>query len=108
MNEDEQKIERMIQEKGLNAPRLTPESITAKIVSETFTILPSGKSMVCELTLLNGFTVLGEASVVSKDNFNVDIGMEVSLNKARSKVWELEGYLLQQQLHETEIEIPED
>lgn len=94
----EQAIEQEIQEKGLNAPRLTPSDIDAAIVGETFTTLPSGKAMVCELTLRNGFTVRGEAATVSKANFNEEIGKKISRENARSKVWELEGYLLQEKL----------
>ena len=91
-------IEQEIQEKGLNAPRLTPSDIDAAIVGETFTTLPSGKVMVCELTLRNGFTVRGEAATVSKANFNEEIGKKISRENARNKVWELEGYLLQEKL----------
>lgn len=98
----EQAIESEIQAKGLNAPRLTPAHIDAAIVGETFTRLPSGKALVCELTLRNGFTVRGEAAVVSVANFNQEIGERISREKARSKVWELEAYLLQQRLHEQE------
>ncbi len=96
----ESSIEQQIREAGLVAPRLTPYDIDAVIVGETFTVLPSGKVMVCELTLVNGFTVRGEAATVSKENFNVEIGQKISRENARSKVWELEGYLLQQRLAE--------
>lgn len=96
MNENE--LEKDIQAKGLNAPRLTPSKIDGVIASKTFTVLPSGKVMVCELTLVNGFTVRGEASVVSKENFNQEIGEKISFDNARNKVWELEGYLLQSKL----------
>ena len=96
----EQSIENEIQSKGLNAPRLCPADIDAAIVCETFTTLPSGKVMVCELTLRNGFTVRGEAATVSKENFNAEIGEKISRENARNKVWELEGYLLQQRVHE--------
>ncbi len=99
----EQDIENAIQDKGLNAPRLTPESIDSVIVSETFTVLPSGKVMVCELTLRNGFTVRGEAATVSKANFNHEIGQRISRENARSKVWELEGYLLQDRLRAADV-----
>ena len=95
----EQEIEKEIQEKGLNAPRLTSELIDAVIVNETYTVLPSGKAMVCELTLENGFTVRGESACVSKDNFNFEIGSKISRENARNKIWELEGYLLQQKLY---------
>lgn len=100
---DEAAIEKEIQSKGLNAPRLTPEIVDATIVGETFTVMPSGKCMVCELTLRNGFTVRGEASVVSRDNFDEKIGRDVSRRKARDQIWQLEGYLLQQNLHMNQI-----
>lgn len=100
MTRSEKEVEKEIQDKGLTAPRLTPTSIDAVIVGETFTTLPSGKVMVCELTLRNGFTVRGEAATVSRANFDEEIGQRVSRENARSKVWEMEGYLLQEQLHQ--------
>lgn len=95
---NEQNIENEIESKGLNAPRLSPEKIDSVIVNETFTVLPSGKVMVCELTLKNGFTVRGEASTVSKENFDHEIGQKISRENARKQIWQLEGYLLQEKL----------
>ena len=100
MNKDETEIEQLIQDKGLTRPRLTPQDVDDTIKSETYTTLPSGKVMVCELTLRNGFTVRGEAAVVSKANFNEEVGRKISRENARNKVWELEGYLLQQRLYD--------
>ncbi len=99
----EQSIEQEIQEKNLTAPRLTPEHISSVIVSETFTKLPSGKAMVCEITLDNGFTVRGESACVSKDNFDFEIGKKIARENARNKIWELEGYLLQERVHQGEL-----
>jgi hypothetical protein len=99
----DQEIETMIQEKGLTAPRVTHAHITSKIESATYTTLPSGKVMVCELTLSNGFTVRGEAAVVSKENFNEEVGRAVSYSNAFNKIWELEGYLLQERLHGAKV-----
>ena len=98
MKEEEQ-IEADIKEKGLNAPRLSPGDIDEVVVSEEFILMPSGKAMVCELTLRNGFTVRGESACVSRENFDYDIGRKISYANARNKVWELEGYLLQEFLH---------
>jgi hypothetical protein len=98
---DEQVIENKIQSKGLNAPRLSPADIDAKIKEVTYTTLPSGKVMVCEITLQNGFSVRGEASTVSKKNFNTEIGQEISFKNAREKIWQLEGYLLQEVVFNT-------
>jgi len=89
-------IEQEIQDKGLNAPRLTPDAIDAKIKSKTFTKLPSGKCMICEITLQNGYTVRGEAATVSPENFDQEIGEKISFEDARDKIWQLEGYLLQE------------
>lgn len=97
---NEQGIEKRIQELRLTAPRITPEHIDSVIVGETYTVMPSKKVMVCELTLANGFTVRGDGASVSPENFNEEIGREVSRRNAREKVWELEGYLLQQRLYE--------
>ena len=101
----EQEIEQELQDKGLNAPRLTPEDISDVIVSESFTVLPSGKAMVCELILKNGFSVRGESSCVSKENFNFEIGKKLSREEARDKVWMLEGYLLQEELFQSKKHI---
>ena len=100
----ETELEALIQEKGLTRPRLTPQDVDDAIKGETYTTLPSGKVMVCELTLRNGFTVRGEAAVVSRANFNADIGMKISRENARNKIWELEGYLLQQRLYDDAVE----
>jgi hypothetical protein len=97
MTEDE--LENRIVELRLTAPRLTPEHIDNMIKGITYTVLPSAKVMVCEITLLNGFTVHGEGSAVSKANFNEEIGREVSFKNAREKIWQLEGYLLQDKLY---------
>jgi hypothetical protein len=96
---NEQQIESDIQAKGLVAPRLTPANIDATIVGETYTVLPSGKVIICELTLRNGYTVTGKSAVVSKANFNEEIGKKISRENARNEIWQLEGYLLQDRLH---------
>jgi hypothetical protein len=79
--------------------KVTMERILGKIVGETYTILPSGKVMVCELMLENGFSVRGEAAVVSKENFNEEIGRNISKENAINSIWQLEGYLLQEELY---------
>ena len=67
---NETQIENKIQEKGLTAPRLNPALIDAQIVSEDFHVFTPSMKTVCCMTLRNGFTVLGEAGVVSPENFN--------------------------------------
>lgn len=78
---------------------LTQNDIDAKIKDAKFTILEDGRTTICNLYLENGFTVRGESSCVSKDNFNKDIGEQIALENAKNKVWELEGYLLAEDIH---------
>lgn len=92
---NEQEVEAEISAKGLNAPRLSPADVDAAIKGETFTRLPSGKCLVCELTLQNGFTVRGEASVVRPENFDQEIGEKIARDDARKKIWPLLAYELQ-------------
>lgn len=80
--------------------KLTIEDVKSKIVSETFTTLPSGKTIICELILKNGFSVRGESSVVDISNFIQDIGEQIARDNAIDKIWQIEGYLLQQKLFE--------
>ena len=96
----ENEIEQQIQDKGLNAPRLTPEYIDSVIAGETYTNLPDGRTVICQLTLKNGYTIEGKSACVSKDNFNQEIGNKIARQNAREKIWELEGYLLKQKLSE--------
>lgn len=79
--------------------KVTLERIHSKIVSETYTRLPSGKVLVCELMLENGFSVRGEAAVVDVANFDEDIGRKISKENAVNHIWQIEGYLLQEELY---------
>lgn len=60
------------------------------------------KTLVINVTLPNGFEVTGIAACVDADNYDEQIGMTVATEKVQDKLWELEGYLLQQRLYEAE------
>ena len=96
---EEQAIENEIQEKGLNAPRLTPDKIDAVIVSEQYHVFDGSQLTVCCLTLKNGFTVTGESACASPENFDAELGKKIARQNARDKVWPLEGYLLKERLN---------
>ena len=100
----EQSIEKEIQEKGLNAPRLTPELIDSVITLEDYYVFPNSMMTVCCLTLKNGFNVVGESACVSPENFNEEIGRKIARDSARNKIWALEGYLLKEKLFRGTLE----
>jgi hypothetical protein len=92
-------IEQEIKNKGLDAPRLTPEHIDAQILTEQFYVFPGTSLTVCALTLKNGFHVVGESAPASPENFDEAIGRKIARDHARNKIWSLEGYLLRTTLN---------
>ena len=117
MSNTEQQIEQEIQDKGLNAPRLTPEIINSKIVGVEYILTrdvckrdngveifdapePLQTLTFCILTLENGFTVTGESACASPENFDAEIGKKIAYQNAREKIWMLEGYLLKEKLYQ--------
>lgn len=106
---DEQAIEKEIQAKGLNAPRLTPDHIDDQIVAENwgrasdmFPGAPVTEAMkcltICVLTLKNGYTLVGKSACASPENFDLEIGGKIARANAREQIWALEGYLLKSKL----------
>lgn len=109
----EKQIEQEIQDKCLNAPRLTPDHIDSKIkairyitgdkfdiayTADDYKDCGSPQLTICILSLENGFTVTGESACVSPDNFDRIIGQKIAYENARNKIWMLEGYLLKEKL----------
>lgn len=80
--------------------KLRKTDIEATIATEEYIPLPNGRTMICILTLKNGYTVTGEASVLDIANFDAQIGKDEARKVAFEKIWDLEGYLLMQQAYE--------
>jgi len=100
---NEQDIEKEIQEKGLNAPRLTPELIDETIIVEQYFRVDNTTVIICYLGLRNGFGVIGESAAVSMANFDEEMGRKIARTNAREKIWALEGYVLKQKLYEERL-----
>jgi hypothetical protein len=98
MASNEAAIEKEIQSKGLNAPRLKPEDIDRQIAKEDFYVFPGTTLTVCALTLSNGFIVTGESAAASPENFDEEIGRKIARDNARGKIWAFEGYTLRNYL----------
>jgi hypothetical protein len=120
---NDQAVEQEIQAKGLTAPRVTPQMIQDSIASEHFFTAAEGclgHSVAlsteleadpgnlffltfCVLQLKNGFIVTGESACASPQNFDRELGESIARQNAMQKIWQLEGYLLRQRLHEQGI-----
>ena len=110
-------IERLIQAKGLTAPRVTPADIEANIDSEHYFTAAEGCAGACNmnvrpdgwvtplnlltfciLVLRNGFTVTGESACASPENFDAEVGRKIARENAVQKIWPLMGYELRSKL----------
>ena len=103
MTNSEQIFEQRMKDLGLDAPRLTPQSIEDVILKSEYYVYPDTQLTVCCIYLKNGFTVTGESACASPENFNEQIGQEIAFKQAKEKIWQLEGYLLKQRLFEAQL-----
>lgn len=83
------------------APRVTLESIEAKIAREQTHVFDGGTLTVHVLTMANGFQVTGQSACASPANYNEELGRQIARDNAIRKVWELEGYLLREKIHQS-------
>lgn len=57
------------------------------------------KCTIVACQLPNGFVVVETSSCVDPANYDEELGFNACMNRIKDKVWELEGYLLQSNLH---------
>lgn len=96
----EEQIAQVMKENNSTGPRVTPPHVDSVITGWTFTRLPSRRVIICEMSLKNGFVVLGESIVYSKENFVETLGENIAYENARAKVFELEAYLMREKSYE--------
>lgn len=104
MNEPD--FERVIQKKGLTAPRITPAQIEARMEQVVYWVqrIPDTTTTIAVAFDENGFSLANEISAcASPENFDAQLGEEIALKnceaKARQELWRLEGYKLKRELN---------
>jgi hypothetical protein len=82
------------------APRVTEESINAKIDHHSFLVVPMGptKITVCFILMRNGFVFVGKAAPASPENYREVIGRTYAYDDAFRQIWAHEGYLLREKM----------
>jgi hypothetical protein len=91
-------VEQYLIDKGLDAPRVTAESISARIVRKDFYVFPGTTTTIALITLDNGYNVVGHSACASPENFDEAVGRDLAYANAFSKIWDLEGYVLRERL----------
>lgn len=99
---NDQVIERKIQGKGLNAPRVSLADLDANIANTEIVKHVSTSGQVLRwavITTKNGYSVAGKPSCsASAANDNKEIGEQIAIDNARSELWPLMGYALKERL----------
>jgi hypothetical protein len=80
------------------APHVTEQQLEDQILAAQYHMFEGTTLTVCCLTLRNGFTVTGECAAVSPENFDLQLGRDIARDRAKQKIWALEGYVLRNKL----------
>lgn len=70
------------------------QDIEARIADVTYHRIPDTTATICNITMVNGFSVRGESACVDPKNFDEAVGRKIAYDNAFQKLWQLEGYLL--------------
>ena len=73
------------------------DDIIAEILEGSEIIVDTvfNKCTVVSCKLPNGFVIVESSACVDPENYDIDMGIEICLDRIASKVWELEGYRIQ-------------
>lgn len=85
---------------------VTKEYIDKRIKSIEYIRIPDTTVTICHMVLLNGFSVRGESACVSHHTFEEAVGRKIAYDNAFDKVWQLEGYLLAEELYTHSCKVP--
>jgi hypothetical protein len=79
-------------------PKVTEESIKAKIRSVEFHYVDGGMGTICVITMQNGWIQTGFSKSADPRNHDEEVGKRYAYDNAFKPLWQLEGYLLREQL----------
>ena len=88
------------------APRVTLGSIERKIANVDYFEMRKGTEgdshgagVLCIITMQNGWSSTGFSAPASPENFDFEVGKRYAYENAFKPLWQLEGYLLREELH---------
>ena len=82
---------------------VTNQSIDNRIDTVSYYRLPGTTVTICQIKMVNGFTVLGESACVNPADFDQEKGEQYAHENAREKLWPLEGYLAAERRYQESI-----
>lgn len=80
--------------------KVTPLQIESLLAETDFEVKTFyNKVTVVVAKLPNGFTIVESSACVDPANYDEELGAEYCKKRIENKLWELEGYLLQEELY---------
>lgn len=71
------------------------------MASVIYTVLPDTTTTLCQLRMVNGYTILGTSACVDPTKYNQALGEKYAYEDAINKAWPLEGYLLAERRYQS-------
>lgn len=84
--------------------RVTVSDMQAKVKMAVYQRLEGTTTTICQITLKNGYTLIGTSACVDPKEFNQALGEKFAYERAFEQMWALEGYLLRQRRFEAGLE----
>ena len=81
------------------APSITDAHVENSIKEERYMRIEGTNVTICCITMVNGFTLIGESHCVSAENFDRRIGNDIARRDATDQIWRLLGYVLKDRLY---------
>ena len=95
----EKVVEKKPVEKKINS--VTAEHVQYIMDNAEYEIFTTfDKCTVVSCKLPNGFVIVESSACVDAENYDEELGAEICFGKIVDKVWEMEGYKLQNEMHE--------
>jgi hypothetical protein len=82
---------------------VTLNDIQDRIKKTTYTLMPGTTTTMCQLEMVNGYSVWGMSACVDPSAYNQGLGEKYSYEDAINKLWPLEGYLLSERLYQASL-----
>lgn len=82
--------------------------IEARISDVSYHRIPGTTATICNIEMVNGFSVRGESACVDPKNFDEALGRKIAYENAFQNLWQLEGYLLAEERRRHALGIDND
>ena len=84
--------------------RVTVSAMQNKVKMTVYQRLEGTTTTICQITLENGYTLIGTSACVDPKEYNQALGEKYAYERAFEQLWALEGYLLRQRRFEAGLE----